>query len=85
VRACEGERAAFALERLLVVRRVGDVLADAFVAASSQVDDGGEAGELARDLTAQALELVALDLERKIADAVVRAHGRNRTRSRNVV
>src|SRR2546429_4316538 len=53
---------------------VDHVLADALLAAAAQVDDGRGAGELAEGAVA-VLELVALDLDRKVGDQVEGAHG----------
>jgi hypothetical protein len=57
----------------VVERVVGDVLADPVLAAALQPDRRGEAGEVGRRLELLALELVALDLERQIGDALERA------------
>jgi hypothetical protein len=53
---------------------VGDVLARALLARALEADDRGEPLEAARDGAGQAVELVALDLQRQVGDAVVRAH-----------
>jgi hypothetical protein len=57
----------------VVERVVGDVLADAFLAAALQPDRRREPGEVRRRLELLALELVALDLEGDIGEPVERA------------
>ena len=49
---------------------VGHVLPHALLAPAAHVDDGAEAGEVARDVALEPLELVAVDLNRKLGDAV---------------
>jgi hypothetical protein len=53
----------------VVLRVPGHVLADAFV-APAQVDDSRDAGEAAGHRLLEPLELVALDLERKLREAL---------------
>ena len=65
---CEPERGSVGplrLEGLLILRAVGGVLADALLAASTKADDRRAARELGRDLDAQPLELVGVDLDRE--------------------
>ena len=45
----------------MVERVVDDVLADAVLARAAQVDDGAQAGEVARDVPLEPLELVRID------------------------
>jgi hypothetical protein len=52
------------LEGDVVERVVDHVLAEALVAAAVEVDHRGEAGERARDVALEALQLVAVDRER---------------------
>jgi hypothetical protein len=54
----------------VVERVVGDVLADALLAAAFDPDRRREARELRRRLELLALELIALDFERQVGDAV---------------
>jgi hypothetical protein len=58
----------------VVERVVHDVLADALVAAPVQVDDGRQAGEVARDVPLEALQLVGVDLEREVGELVEQGH-----------
>ena len=58
------------LHRLLILGVVDHVLADALLAAALERDDGGPPLEPGGDLAAQALEPVALDLERKPGEEV---------------
>ena len=53
---------------------IGDILADPFVARALQVDDGCLAEEVGSSLQLDALERVALDVEREVTDEVVQAH-----------
>ncbi len=53
---------------------VDDVLADPLLAAAAKMDDRRGAGELAVGAVA-VLELVALDLDRKVGEAVEGGHG----------
>jgi hypothetical protein len=57
----------------VVERVVGDVLADAFLAAAPDADRRRQAGEVGRGLELVAFELVALDVERDIGEPVERA------------
>ena len=57
----------------LLVPVVGDVLADARLAAAVQRDDGRAPCEVARDVALERRELVALDLEREPGEHVVGA------------
>jgi hypothetical protein len=59
----------------VVERVVGDVLADPVLAAALEPDRRREAREVGRCLELLTLELVALDLERQIGDALERAQG----------
>jgi hypothetical protein len=54
----------------VVERVVGDVLADALLAATLDPDRRGDPGEVRRGLELLPLELVALDLEREVGDLV---------------
>ena len=72
--AGERERRAVLLERPLGLAVVGDVLADALVAAAFEVDDRREPREIVRGLHLEPLEPVDVDLERQVADAVVECH-----------
>src|SRR5689334_10886570 len=54
------------LQCQLVLVLVDDVLADALDAAAVEVDDRRQSLEAARDLRLQALQGVAVDLERKV-------------------
>ena len=76
----ERERRALRLESLLVLARVGDVLADSLVTAAFEVDHRRETGEVVRGLHLERLEPVRLDLERQLADAVVGRHPRRTVR-----
>ena len=58
------------LERALV----GDVLADALLAGTTQADDGGETLEAARHGARESLERVLVDGEGQVGDALVGAH-----------
>ena len=58
----------------MVALRVRHVLADALLAAATQMHRRGNPGELRRDRELEALELVGLDLERQIRDSVVERH-----------
>ena len=55
---------------------VGDVLAEALLAAALQADHRGHALEAGRDGPGEALERVAVDRQRQVGDALVGAHGR---------
>ena len=68
MRAGEGEGRALHLERLLVFGAVGGVFADPHLASAVQADDRGAARELRRDLNAQPLELVGVDLDRQVGN-----------------
>jgi hypothetical protein len=57
----------------VVERVVGDVLADALLAAADDPDRRRDARELGRGLELMLLELVPLDFERQIGDLVERA------------
>jgi hypothetical protein len=58
----------------VIIRCVADVLAQPLVAAAAQVEDRRAALELLAPAPRQALQLVALDLEGKVGDALVGAH-----------
>ena len=68
------ERRAGVLQGDVVERVVGDVLAEPLLAAAPEVDHGREPFE-AGDLQLQALELVALDLQRQVGEGVEGGHG----------
>ena len=74
-RAGKREVRAALLQSLVLRSVVGDVLADPFLAATSKVDDGRPAEEVGSGLELEALERVALDLDREVADVRVQAHG----------
>jgi hypothetical protein len=74
VAARERKLGGLPLERLLVVAVVGDVLAEALVAAAAEAHDGRPPCELARDLRLETLELVGLDLQRQGRNTVVGRH-----------
>jgi hypothetical protein len=57
----------------VVERVVGDVLADALLAAADDPDRRRDADEVGRRLELVLLELVPLDLERKVGDLLERA------------
>lgn len=71
VRAPERENGTGFLEGELKLLGVVRVLADALLAASAQVNDGRVPGELARDRGGEPLELIGVDLQRKVADELV--------------
>ena len=48
----------------------GDILAEPLLPAAAEVDDGRHAREAARDRLLESLELVALDLDRKLREAL---------------
>jgi len=75
-RPLAGERqlGAALLRDPVLVGLVRDVLARALLAGSLEADDRREPLEAARDGPGQAVELVALDLQRQVDDAVVGAH-----------
>jgi len=58
---------------LVVDGVVGDVLADALLAAAPQPDDGGLAGEGGGDVADEPVERVGLDDERQFREALVGA------------
>jgi hypothetical protein len=58
----------------MVVRRVADVLAQSLLAAAAEMEDRRAALELLAPAPAEALQLVALDLEGEVGDAIVGAH-----------
>jgi hypothetical protein len=62
------------LQRGVVAGLVDDVLTDALVAGAVQVEDRRAALELLAEAPAEGLQLVALDLEGKVGDALVGAH-----------
>ena len=64
------------LERDVVERVVGDVLADSLLAAAADADGGGQARELLAGLELLALERVLVDLQREVGELVERAHRR---------
>ncbi len=72
--AGERERRSALLLAVVLGSVVRHVLADAFLACSVEVDDRRLAQELRPRLQLQALERVAVDLQREIADGVVQAH-----------
>jgi hypothetical protein len=61
------------LERDVIERVVGDVLADALLAAALDPDRRRDAGEGGRRLELLAGELVALDLEWQVGETIERA------------
>jgi hypothetical protein len=61
------------LQRDVIERVVGDVLADALLAAALDPDRRRDAGEVGRGLELLTLELVTLDLEWQVCDKVERA------------
>lgn len=71
--AGEAVRRAGALLGDVVDGVVGDVFAEALVAAAAESDDGGQPFELAEHQF-QALERAGLDLERQVGDRVVAGH-----------
>jgi hypothetical protein len=82
VAARQRKRRALGLERVVVLAGIRDVLADALVAAAAQVEHGRLADELRRGPRLEALELVGLDLEREVANAVVGRHAPGTVRVR---
>src|SRR6185437_10926343 len=70
----EGQGRAGGLEDLVILRVVGDVLADALLAFAAQRDQGRLALEVARHRLHEAVEPVVLDLERQLGDALPGAH-----------
>src|SRR5205823_679132 len=70
----ERQLALVGLEGPLRVRVVVDLLAAPLLAAPVQDDDRALQGELPRDLALQRLEIVAVDVQRQMADGVVEAH-----------
>ena len=61
------------LQRLVVDRVVGDVLADPLLARATKANDGGLARELRRDVADQPLEVVGLDDEGEVRETLVGA------------
>ena len=59
----------------MVLGVVDDVLPDSLEPAAVQVDDRAHACEIARDLGAQTLERVSVDLDRKLGEEIERGHG----------
>ncbi len=70
----ERRDSAGALQRLLVLGRVGDVLAEALLAAATQPDDGGLAHELVGEggLSGRS-SVVTVDLEAQLGESLVRS------------
>ena len=68
------------LEGPLRVRVVVDLLAAPLLAAPVQDDDRALQGELPRDIALERLEIVAVDVQRQMADGVVEAHQVRRRR-----
>ena len=62
------------LERHVVLGVVDDVLPDPVEPAAVQVDDRADACEAARDLGAETLQRVSVDLDRKIGEEIERGH-----------
>src|SRR5262249_7304924 len=62
------------LEPRLLLRRIGDILADALQTGPEEPDDGRAAHESARDGALEAFERIALDLDGQASDRRRRAH-----------
>jgi hypothetical protein len=74
--ACEGQDRAGRLQDLVVGRVVGHVLADALLAGAVHADDRRDAREGRRDVAGQALQGIALDVQRQVGEALLeQAHG----------
>ncbi len=69
-RARERKDRASRLFLVVVLGVPGDVLSDALLAAGPKVHDGRDASEPARDRPLQPLELVRVDFERKLCEAL---------------
>src|SRR5207248_367052 len=74
VRAAERVDRPRGLGRAVEVAVVGDVLPHAVLARAAKPDHGRPPRELAGDGAFEAVELVALDGERQVADEVVEGH-----------
>ena len=67
--ACERQVGPACLEAVVLLAVIGDVLADALLAASSQAHDRRLAEEVFARLELERIEGVALDLEREVRTA----------------